>query len=221
MIENIGIYIVEDYCLTRVTLKKYIETLPNMTVLGAFESAEECISKMEETQADVILMDIGLPYMNGLEAIKILSEKYPNTRIIALTSHDKQEEVQAALASGASAYALKDIEYDELKNVITSVSKGAGWFDPDVFDYIRQTIPKPNSTKNLEDLYEKKKDAGLTEKEKEVLALIVQGKSNTEIAEILCVSPHTAKAHVSNIIAKLRVQDRVQVAVKAIQDKLV
>lgn len=218
---DIRVHIVEDYSLTRIALKKYLSMQSNISVIGDFETAEECMDAVENDRPDVILMDIGLPYMNGLEAIKILHEKYPTIRIIALTSHDRQNEVQAAIASGASAYALKDIEFDELALVIRSVSKGAGWLDPNVLDYIRETVPKPDSTKNLTDLYGRDIRTLLTEKEKEVLPLIVKGLSNTEIAKVLCISTHTAKAHVSNIISKLGVEDRVQVAVKAIQNKLV
>lgn len=218
---DISIYIVEDYSLTRIALKKYLTSQSDIYVIGDFETAEECIDAVEKEVPDVILMDIGLPYMNGLEAIKILHEKYPMIKIIALTSHDKQDEVQAAIASGASAYALKDIEFDELEHVIRSVNKGAGWLDPNVLDYIREVVPKPDSTKNLVDLYGRDMKTLLTEKEKEVLPLIVKGLSNTEIAKVLCISTHTAKAHVSSIIAKLGVEDRVQVAVKAIQNKLV
>ena len=217
----ISVYIVEDYGLTRVTLKKYFNSIDDIDIIGDFEAAEDCIAKMEEEPADVILMDIGLPYMNGLEATRILKEKYPNTQIIALTSHDQQQEVQAALASGASAYALKDTDFEELTGIIRSVSRGAGWFDPEVLDIIRNAIPKPNSTKNLESLYDEKVDLGLTEKELEVLPYIVKGKSNSEIAAALNISPHTVKAHVSSIITKFDAEDRIQVAVKAVQLKMV
>lgn len=220
MAEKIQIYIVEDYLLTRVTYTKYFSSVEDIEVLGAFETAEECINKMQKKEADIILMDLGLPWMNGLEAIQIIKKKYSNCKIIVLTSHEHQFEVQAALAYGANAYALKDIGFPELENVIRSVNKGAGWFDPQVLEYVLDTMPKPNST-DFDNLYDENIiKSCLTEREKEILKLITEGKSNIEIAEIMGNSPHTIKSHVGKIMSKLHVDDRVQAAVKAVKNKL-
>ena len=220
--KDISVYIVEDYKLTRTAYVHYLAEVSGITVLKAFETAEECIEAMQEKTADIVLMDLGLPYMNGIEATKIIHKKFPETKVIVLTSHDRNEEIYASLASGANAYTLKDINLDELVNVIRSVHKGSVWIDSRIAGMALAAFPKPQSTKSMDKLYgESALNIELTERELEVLRLIVEGKSNVEIARELNVSQHTAKSHVCRILAKLAVSDRVQAAVKAIRQGLV
>ncbi len=205
----ISMYIVEDYLLARITYKKALEQFSSLQIKNAFETAEECLEALEKEPVDVILMDIGLPYMTGIEATKIIKEKYPNIKVIMLTSHDNQEEIISSLASGANAYALKDIDINDLHNAIINTYKGCIWIHPKIASIINHTFV---NSKTLH-----KKDFNLTEREKEVLSLITKGLSNTEIAKELIISPHTAKVHVCSILSKLSVTDRVQAAVKAIK----
>ena len=207
--DTISIFIVEDYLLARITCKKALEQFKDIDIKNDFETAEECIKALEETPVDVVLMDIGLPYMTGIEATKIIKDKYPNTKIIMLTSHDNQEEIISSLASGANAYALKDISIEDLHNAIYNTHKGCIWIHPKIASIINQTFVNAKPTP--------KENFNLTSREKEVLLLLTQGLSNTEIAEKLIISSHTAKAHVCNILSKLSVTDRVQAAVKAIK----
>ena len=204
---KISVYIVEDYLLTRITYKKAFQDYPDINIVNDFESAEECIDALEKQPADVILMDIGLPYMTGIEATKIIHRKYPDIKIIILTSHDNDNEVLSSLASGANAYALKDIDTNKLHNLICTVNEGSIWIDPRITKVVQKTFYKAEP--------KEKEDFNLTPREKEVLDLLVQGFSNTEISDRLFVSPNTAKAHVCNILDKLSVTDRVQAAVKA------
>lgn len=205
--KKINVYIVEDYLLTRVTYKKAFKDYSNINIIGDFETAEACIEALENQTVDVILMDLGLPYMTGIEATKIIHRKYPDIKIIILTSHENDEEVLSSLASGANAYALKDIETQKLYNLIRTVNEGSIWIDPRITKVVQKTFYKAQPVE--------KENFNLTPREKEVLDLLVQGFSNTEIAERLVVSPSTAKAHVCNILDKLSVTDRVQAAVKA------
>ena len=205
--KSISVYIVEDYLLTRITYKKALQNYPDINMLNDFESAEECIDTLEKQPVDVVLMDLGLPYMTGIEATKIIHRKYPDTKIIILTSHENDDEVLSSLASGANAYALKDIETQKLVNLIRTVNEGSIWIDPRITKVVQKTFYKAEP--------KEKEDFNLTQREKEVLDLLVQGFSNTEIADRLIVSPNTAKAHVCNILEKLSVTDRVQAAVKA------
>ncbi|MCQ2753697.1 MAG: response regulator transcription factor [bacterium] len=205
--KKISVYVVEDYLLTRITYKHAFQDYDDVEIIGDFETAEECIEALENKRADVILMDLGLPYMTGIEATKIIHEKYPDIKIIILTSHDNDDEVLSSLASGANAYALKDIQNEKLHNLIRTVNEGSIWIDPRITKVVHKTFFKAAP--------KEKEDFNLTEREKEVLDLLVQGLSNTEIAERIIVSPHTAKAHVCNILTKLSVTDRVQAAVKA------
>ena len=207
MDKKVSIYIVEDYLLARITCRKALEQFNDLEIKNDFETAEECIEALEKNPVDVILMDIGLPYMTGIEATKIIKEKYPNTKIIMLTSHDNQEEIISSLASGANAYALKDISVEDLHDAILNTSKGCIWIHPKIAAIINHTFVNAKLTP--------KEDFNLTSREKEVLELLTQGLSNTEIADKLIISTHTAKAHVCNILTKLSVTDRVQAAVKA------
>ena len=145
--------------------------------------------------------------MTGIEATKIIHRKYPDIKIIILTSHDNDNEVLSSLASGANAYALKDIDTKKLYNLICTVNEGSIWIDPRITKVVQKTFYKAEP--------KEKEDFNLTPREKEVLDLLVQGLSNTEISDRLFVSPSTAKAHVCNILSKLSVTDRVQAAVKA------
>ena len=205
---KISVYIVEDYLLTRVTYKKAFIEYPNINIIGDFETAEDCIEALEKQPVDVILMDLGLPYMTGIEATKIIHRKYPDIKIIILTSHENDNEVLSSLASGANAYALKDIDMKKLYNVICTVNEGSIWIDPRITKVVQKTFYKAEPVGEKEDF-------NLTSREKEVLDLLVHGFSNTEIADRLIVSPCTAKAHVKSILNKLSVTDRVQAAVKA------
>ena len=218
MTDKISIYIIEDYLLTRKTYKHHFTRYNEFEVLGDFETAEEGLEAMKNRRADVVLMDLGLPYMNGLEATKIISRKFPQTKVIVLTSHDREEEIFASLSSGANAYSLKDISMPDLCNVIKEVHKGAVWIDSRIARMALSVFPEPEST-DFDNLYitKEKLKVNLTEKELEILKLMVEGKSNTKIGDIMMISPHTAKSHVCKILSKLSVTDRVQAAVKAVR----
>lgn len=212
--KKISIYLVEDYFLLRSNCKNELNKISDFEVTRDFETAEDCIKALEIEHPDIILMDLGLPSMNGIEATKIINEKYKDIKIIILTSHEERKEVLACISSGACGYMLKDHKYDNLANVIRMVNNGALWFDPQFENIAKEAMPKPNST-DFENLYDTELDRVLTEKEFKVLEFLAKGKSNTEIADIMHVSMNTIKSHVSSILTKLCVTDRVQAAVKA------
>lgn len=219
--EVVTVVIVEDYKLTRVGLRSTLNEYENINVIGEAEDAKIGLEVIKKEKPDVVLMDLGLPEMNGIEATQKVKEIAPNTKVIILTSHDREEEVLAALGSGASAYCLKDIDPNTLVSVIKNVSKGACWLDSAVAKVALSLFPKPENTtiQNHGEISDAR--AQLTEREFEVLRLLVKGKSNTEIAKELIVSVHTAKAHVCSILQKLCVDDRVQAAVKAIKENII
>lgn len=214
---EITVYIVEDYELTRKNYIAYFSGIKDIKILGTFETAEECLEAMKSTQADIILMDLGLPAMNGIEATKIINSKYPSTNVVILTSHDRKDEIYASLASGAKGYTLKDIDLKELVGVIHQVYKGNLLIDQRIARAALKLFPIPDSTSNFEDLYKPHVDEPLTDRELEVLKLMSEGKSNIEIAKAIHISQHTAKSHVCKILTKLAVSDRVQAAVKAVK----
>lgn len=219
--DAIKVVIVEDYKLTRVGLRSALNEFNHIQVVGEAEDGVKGVELIAKLKPDVILMDLGLPGMNGLEATQKAKEVSPDSYVIILTSHEREEEVLAALGSGACAYCLKDIDPSTLSEVIKNVSKGACWLDPGIAKMALNLFPKPENTSKLPTGEITDSRAQLTERELEVLRLLVKGKSNTEIAKDLIVSVHTAKAHVCSILQKLCVDDRVQAAVKSIRENII
>lgn len=217
----IKVVIVEDYKLTRVGLRYALNEFEHINVVCEAENAEKGIEIILKEKPDVVLMDLGLPGMNGLEATMAVKEKMPDIKIIMLTSHEREDEVLASLGAGATAYCLKDIDPKTLSEVIKNVAAGACWIDPNVAKLALKLFPKPENAGFLSTGEVNDAKSHLTERETEVLKLLVMGKSNTEIAKDLIVSVHTAKAHVCSILQKLCVDDRVQAAVKAIKENLI
>lgn len=212
---TIKLCIVEDYSLTRIALKYALNQYNDIDVVADFEDAENCLDFLINNKVDIVIMDLGLPNMDGLEATKIIKEKFPETKVIIVTSHETDEEVLTALVSGANAYTLKDVEFSDLYKVIKLVIKGGIWLDPRIVQIAIKVFKQQQNQPQ-----EKKLELNLTDREKEVLKLLSEGLSNTQIAEKLVISSHTAKVHVSNILNKLAVTDRVQAAVKAYQYNL-
>ena len=219
--KDVKVIIIEDYKLTRVGLRFALNEIENINVIAEAQNAEIGLELIKKEQPDVVLMDLGLPGINGLEATAQVKSISPNTKIIILTSHDREEEVIASLGSGASGYCLKDIDPITLSGVIKNVAKGACWIDSNVAHLALKFFPKPQNSEIMPNNHISEPKTKLTERENEVLKLLVQGKSNTEIAQELIVSVHTAKAHVCSILQKLCVDDRVQAAVKAIKEGIV
>ncbi|MEI7473849.1 MAG: response regulator transcription factor [bacterium] len=223
MHENkIRLLMVEDHKLLRVGLKSIFEEYSNLEVVGEAEDGATSVKLAKELNPDVVLMDIGLPVMNGIEATKKIKEYNPDIKVIVLTSHHTEDEVIQVIAAGANAFAMKDIKTEYLIMVIQSVNEGAFWLDPAIAKVVLEKKPaimtqqKPQSRASF-----KAEHSNLTEREYEVLKLVVDGQSNNDIAKTLNISEHTAKAHVCSIIQKLVVDDRTQAAVKALKDGLV
>lgn len=219
--KTVKIVIVEDYKLTRVGLRSSLNEFDGIEVVGEAEDGEKGLNVIKNLKPDVVLMDLGLPGINGIEATQQVKAFDENIKVVILTSHDRDEEVLASLGSGANAYCLKDIDPNTLVNVLKNVNDGAAWLDPAIAKVALNLFPKPESTqlRNASEISDAR--AQLTEREMEVLRLLVKGKSNTEIAKDLIVSVHTAKAHVCSILQKLCVDDRVQAAVKAIKENII
>ena len=221
--KKISIILVEDHTLTRFGLKTAFEESEQLEVIGEAETGEEGISIALALKPDIVLMDLGLPGINGIEATNKIKEQNDNIKIIILTSHNNEEEVWASLSAGANAYCLKDIEPDRLIHVVESIYDGAAWLDPAIASIVlnnitNQTLKKTSHYHSSDSTSDKPQ---LTERELEVLKLLVDGNSNAEIAKKLVVSIHTAKAHVCSILQKLSVDDRTQAAIKALKDDLV
>jgi len=218
---KIKIMMVEDHKLVRVGLRTIFEDGNDIEVVAEAENAKDAVEKARLYKPDVILLDIGLPDFSGIEAAKKILEENSEQKIIVLTSHQDEAEINEALTVGVNAYALKDINTEHLIMVIKTIKEGAFWLDSRIVPKLRARscsfIPKKHVSRSEF----RAKHANLTEREYQVLKLLVNGSSNNDIALELCISEHTAKAHVCNIIQKLVVDDRTQAAVKAIREGLV
>jgi len=217
----ISVIIIEDFKLTRVGLRCALNSNEDINVVAESDNATDGLALIERHKPDIVLMDLGLAGMNGIEATIKVREMNPNIMVIALTSHDREEEVIAALSAGAMAYCLKDIDPSKLADVIRDVKNGVCWLDPVIARKVLDSFPKQETLGILSDKNSEEGRVPLTEREFEVLKHLVEGKSNTEIAKELIVSVHTAKAHVCSILQKMCVNDRVQAAVKAVKEGLV
>lgn len=217
----IKILLVEDHKLMRVGLKSLFDELDEIEVVSEAQSGKEAIEKYKITHPDIILMDIGLPDISGIEATKKILEINSHAKVIMLTSHISEQDVLDSLHAGACAYVMKDINIEILKMIIKTIRDGAMWLDPQVVPILREKNCGVIPPRQMSRAMFKEQHANLTQREYEVLKLVVDGKSNNEIAQELTISEHTAKAHVCNIIQKLVVDDRTQAAVKALKEGLV
>lgn len=219
--KSITILMVDDQKLLRVGLRSLFNDTVDIKLIAEAESGKDAILKAKNLNPDVILMDIGLPDISGIEATKRILSDNPDQKIMMFTSHINEKEVMDSLSAGAYAYVLKDINTELLSMVIKSVNDGAIWLDPQIVPLIREKSSCFIPAKQTSRAAFRAQHANLTEREYEVLKLVVDGQSNSEIANTLTISEHTAKAHVCNIIQKLVVDDRTQAAVKAIKEGLV
>lgn len=218
---KIRVIIIDDHKLLRNGLKSLIEKNSDIIVVGESENGKEGITKVLNQSPDVAIVDIGLLDISGVKVIEKIKQSGAKTKIIALTSHSDLSYVTGALNAGADAYILKDISDDDLICAIKNVAKGAIFIDGRVSEVFKNNIFKENNQKKHSRASFKEQHANLTEREYEVLKLVVEGKSNQQIADILSISEHTSKAHVCSIIQKLVVDDRTQAAVKALREGII
>lgn len=217
----INIMLVEDHTLIRVGIRTLFEESDGYNVIAEAQCAKEAIEKAEMYSPDVILLDLSLPDKSGLKVLKHLQDKDFRGKIIVLSSYSDADNVNTAFSLGINAYVVKDISTDMLLFIVKTVFGGAMWLDPKIIPILRDKTEKIIPQKKTSRASFRNSHANLTQREYEVLKLIVDGKSNNDIAEILCISEHTAKAHVCNIIQKLVVDDRTQAAVKALKEGII
>ena len=212
-----NILIVEDHELTRFGLKTAFESCDFIEHIYEAESAERGLEIASENEINLIIMDLGLPGMDGIEATRKVKALNKDIKIVVLTSHNDEQEVLNSLKAGANAYCSKEINLQRLVEVVQSVGDGAAWFDPSIAHIVLQAsanseIGEPNVNY---------KDYELTAREAQILKLMTEGYSNMEIAQHLVISVNTTKAHVASILQKLEVDDRLQAALKALKYKIV
>ncbi|MGL5134977.1 MAG: response regulator [Planktothrix sp.] len=234
---KISIVLVEDHDLTRVGLRTALEQESNMKIVGEAANGKKGLEILKQTQPDIAIIDIGLPDMDGIELTQkfkqhIAANRARETKVLILTMHDNEDAVMGAFAAGADSYSVKDVSLDKLKEAINTTYEGNAWIDPVIARTVLKQakkkqpdipIPAPGDQKTVminavEPEYQQfLESCPLTERELEVLELIVAGRSNAEIAEKLYITVGTVKTHVRSILNKLCADDRTQAAVRALR----
>ncbi len=218
---DITILIVEDQEIARVGLKVILDAAPGLKVVGLAGDGREAVMLASSLLPKVVLMDIGLPLVDGIEATGQIKEE-SNVRIIMLTSHDDDKHIFAALAAGADGYCLKEAPAEQLIMAIRAVAEGAAWLDPGIARRVlRASVGGSRSLQPDEaEIKPGSMLASLSQRELDVLKLVVDGNTNQSIAERLSISVETVKTHMRHIMEKLAVSDRTQAAVKAMREGL-
>jgi DNA-binding NarL/FixJ family response regulator len=204
-ISKIRVLIVDDHPIMRVGIAAIIEATPDMTTVAQAGSGEEAVELFEKHLPDITLMDLRLPGMSGVEAIRTLMARHPNAKFVVLTTYEGDEDIHQALAAGARSYIVKGMPHEALVSALRRIHAGGRFLPPPVSRALNSRIP----------------NSSLSSREREVLDLIVRGKSNKEIAVELGITESTVKCHVSVILMRLNVTDRTQAVVTALQRGLV
>lgn len=213
-----NILIAEDHPLTRQTLAYQTKKLPNINSVEAVENGQLALDYLKNNKPDLILMDIDMPVINGIDATIEIKKQYPKINVIMLTSHGERESVLTAFSSGANGYCIKDIKIDELSRVIEIVMNGGIWVDTKIASYVFDVMTHLNEEQKKNRV--KGEEFNISEREMEVLKLVADGLSNDEIADKLFISRNTVKNHIAGIISKLAVKDRTQAAIFAIKNNM-
>jgi len=222
---TINVLLVEDHTMTRMGLHLVLDKVEDIKLVGETDDGEKSVALANELNPDVILMDIGLPGIDGIEATQRIKDMNLDAKILIFTSRDNEDDIFAALGAGANAYIMKGASPDQLISAIRAVNEGTAWLDPAIAKVVLKSVTQPQKGQPAATQQVSPKSAakaaGLTEREIEVLSLIVEGLSNAQIAERLFITRATAKAHVHSILQKLCVDDRTQAAVTAMREGLV
>jgi two-component system, NarL family, response regulator LiaR len=209
----VRIVIVEDDPMMQLGLEQSFQDYPQMQIVAQPEDGMSGVAAVRQHQPDLVIMDIGLPRLDGIAATQQIKTAFPQTRVVMLTSHTSETEIVAALSSGADAYCIKGTNIELLISAIEAALEGAVYLDPQIARKVLEHLRPPPP--------EAEKIGHLSPREMDVLQLLVQGLSNIEIAAALFLSPNTIKTHLRGIMNKLAVDDRVQAAVVALRSGLV
>ncbi len=213
MEDNIRIIIADDHEIFRKGLKVVLGRLKNVDLIGEATSGDEVMHLLEESEADIVLMDIEMPCMNGIEATRQISRKYPDVRVLALTMFNNDHYIQDMLDAGAKGFLLKNVNKDILDKALNSVASGNTYYSDELFNFFTKKITAETNGC--------KPGFSLTKREKEILQYICNGHSNKDIAEKLCISERTVIGHKSHLLSKTDCRNTVALISYAIKNKLV
>ena len=210
-LNKIRILITDDHAVVRNGLGSFLMAYDDFELVGEAKNGDQAVQFCDQKSPDIVLMDLVMPGMSGAEAIRLIKQKHPKIQILALTSYKEKEQVQSALQGGAIGYLLKDITADELANAIRMAYAGKPTLAPEAVEVLVQASQEPDFLPGQD----------LSEREHEVLALMVEGLNNKQISQRLFISQSTTKSHVSNILSKLNVNSRTEAVSYALKNKLV
>jgi len=212
---KVRILLADDHTILRDGIRSLLEDEPDMVVIGEAEDGRSAVKLACQLKPDVVLMDIAMPLLNGLEATRQIKHDCPQVKVLILTMHENEEYIRQVLASGAMGYILKDAAARELLDAIRAVQHGEAVLSPAITRLVIENYLRWG------DLQSENPSNGLSPREREVLQLIAEGYSNKEIAEILCISIKTVQAHRMNLMSKLDLHDRADLIKYAIQRKII
>jgi DNA-binding NarL/FixJ family response regulator len=215
LMDKIRILLVDDHAILRAGIRALLETQPDMAVIGDAEDGRSAVSLACQLKPDVVLMDIAMPLLNGLEATRQIKHDCPEVKVLILSMHDNDEYIHQALLNGAMGYILKDATAHELIDAIHSIHRGEAILSPAITRLVIENYLRWG------DIQKDSASDGLSPREREVLQLIAEGYSNKQIAEILCISLKTVQTHRMNLMAKLGLHNRADLIKYAIQRKII
>jgi len=199
---TINIFLADDHTIVRQGLAKLIEAEPNFKVIGEAQNGRQAVSQVERLNPDIVIMDIAMPLLNGIEATRQIKKLCPQTKVIILSMHSHDRYISELISIGASGYLLKDSTGAEIIKAISAAMKGDVYLSPSISRRVVEDYLTLKKTSSREDLYTK-----LSNREREVFQMIAEGHSTKEISDILCVSPSTVKTHRANIMEKLQIDN--------------
>ena len=213
--EKITVLIVDDHQVVRQGLHTFLELNEDVSVVGEAVDGQMAVEMVRQLDPDVVLMDLVMPRLDGISAIQQIKSQGLRSKVIALTSFTEDDKVFPAIQAGASSYLLKDVSPDDLVEAIRAVHRGEARLHPDIARKLMEQVAHHAVSPRQEPA------DSITDREREVIHLVAQGRSNAEIAQALVISEKTVKTHISNILSKLNLQDRTQLAIYAIKNGLV
>ena len=208
---KIRILLADDHPMIRAGFKSMLDKNERFEIVGEAGNGKELLALAGEVHPDIILVDVSMPVMSGLDVLEELSDKIPGVRLIVLTMHEEREYILQALKSGAAGYLLKNIERFELERAIITVHEGGKYFSPMVTNILAEAVSKPEANDT----------ADVTPREKEVLELVAKGNSTKQIADLLGISIRTVESHRINMLKKLKVNNTAGLIKKAIELKII
>jgi two-component system response regulator DegU len=218
--KTVKIVLVDDHTIVRDGIKSTLKDQKNFKIIGEAGNGKEAVELVKKTEPDVVIMDISMPDMNGIEATDIISKKFPHSKVIVLSMHDDETYILKSVEAGAYGYLLKDVDKNEFVRAINAVNQGDKYFNTSISSvlvsgYLNRIKSIGSSSNQSSDEYD------LTKREKGILKMITDGKNNREIADGLGISIRTIETHRANIMKKLKVKNAIELVKVAIEDKIV